>query len=338
MVELKSLVEEHELSSEMKGLLGERCRLSEPLARRSSLRIGGSASWWIEPHTQDELINAVKLAARYDKPVYMVGLGSNTLFPDEGIDGVVVRLQGEFASWKVLESLPDGQELVNVGAGCVNAHLVRGLLKQGYVGAEFLMLIPGCFGGAVVMNAGTRDAELGAILEHVTMLDTRTCEVLRLHRDELDVAYRHTSLPEGALVMSAEIRVHKGDVDAARTRAQDDKERRNRTQPYKLASVGSTFANPEGDYAGRLIEAVGLKGNVCGGAQVSELHANFFINQDNATARDFLTLMARARVRVREQFDTELRPEVQFVGFDGWSELARLEALESQLSNVSEDM
>ena len=148
------------------------------------------------------------------------------------------------------------------------------------------------------------------------------------------MSYRSADLPPGSLVVGGVIEVTDGDVDEARQLVAKDKERRNRTQPYRLASVGSTFANPDGDYAGRLIEEVGLKGESTGGARVSELHANFFINESEARADDFLELMARARHRVREQFGVELRPEVRFVGFDG---MKRLCELEQQLEGEGSD-
>ncbi len=324
-----SSLHDHPVSRALEALLGKRCRVGESLARHTSLRIGGPASWWVEPHSLEELQDIIRLAREHGVSLDIVGLGSNTLFPDEGIDGVVVKLCGELAVWRQLPDEKDGVRLIEVGAGCINAHLVKGLLKQGMVGAEFLMLIPGLFGGAVIMNAGTRDAELGGILERVTYLDAAG-ESHCVNASSLDIAYRHTTLPEGAVVVSGVIRVGHGDVDEARARAQADKDRRNLTQPYRLASVGSTFANPEGDYAGRLIEAVGLKGARCGGAQVSDLHANFFINAERATARDFLTLMARARVAVRRQFGVERRPEVRFVGFDGWALLTQLESAQQE--------
>lgn len=327
----------HNLSDALKALLEDRCRIDEPLSRRTSLRIGGPASWWTEPHTLKEVQQIVELAARHERSVHLVGLGSNALFPDEGIDGVVMRLSGELSTWQVCEDRDDAV-LIEVGAGCVNAHLVKALLKQGFVGAEFLMLIPGLFGGGVVMNAGTRDAELGGILERVTYIDSADGMIHTVSADTLHMTYRHATLPRGAIVVSGVIRVMRGDVGLARERAQQDKDRRNVTQPYRLASVGSTFANPEGDYAGRLIEASGLKGVCCGGAQISELHANFFINAEGATARDFLTLMARARVEVRRRFDVELRPEVRFVGFDGWALLSELEAVCENESDTPQEV
>ncbi len=178
------------------------------------------------------------------------------------------------------------------------------------------------------MNAGTRETELSEILRHVDLIvpsEPRT--VSTVTPDRLHMAYRHSKLPEtGSVVVGGGISVRRGDVDAASVRVKEDKDRRNRTQPYRLASVGSTFANPEGDYAGRLIDEVGLKGHREGGARISELHANFFINEESATSDDFLKLMARARHEVREAFGVELRPEVQFVGFDGWTRMLEIEA------------
>ncbi len=308
--------------------------VGEPLSRRCSLRIGGEAAYWIEAGTRKDL--EALLEALGETDACYVGLGSDVLFPDEGIDVPVIKLVGELAEWDVEE---DGSQTarVDVAAGAVNAHLVRGLLKDGWVGAEFLTLIPGTFGGAVALNAGTKEQELCSILETavVAIVDHKNAcwRIERRSSEELEMRYRHTALPEGALVVGGTIRVQRGDVAAARERVAADKQRRNQTQPYRLASVGSTFANPEGDYAGRLIDEAGLKGASIGGARISELHANFFINEEDATAEDFLRLMALARYRVRRDFGVQLRPEVRFVGFDG---MQRLAEYERQLENADD--
>lgn len=307
--------------------LGERIRFGESLAGHASLRIGGPAAVWAEIETPDELDELLGAAEAQALGVEVVGLGSNTLFPDEGILGVVARLTGQLADWRVV-TVDDDEAIVEVGAGVINAHLVRGLHKAGYVGAEFLALIPGTFGGAVVMNAGTKESELAGVIVDADALvpgQDGKRHRRRFEPAEMAMRYRHTELPEKAVVLGGRIRVEKGDVPAAKAAVKEDKDRRNQTQPYRLASVGSTFANPPGDYAGRLIEAVGLKGHRIGGAQVSPLHANFFINEDGASAADFLRLMALARHRVRQRFDVELRPEVTFVGFDGWERLRTYE-------------
>lgn len=300
------------------------------LARRSSLRIGGTAQYWVEPGSTSALRAVLREAGAEGLPVYVVGLGSNVLFPDGRLDAAVVRLVGDFSDWHIEATRGDCAD-VNVGAGCVNAHLVRGLLDEGWVGTEFLRLVPGTFGGAVAMNAGTKEGELAGILSDADlMVPTPDGEVVerRLTANSLSLAYRHSDLPDGAIVTGGRIEVRRGDVEQAREKMESDRERRDETQPYKLASAGSTFANPEDDYAGRLIDESGLKGERVGGARISETHANFFINEDDATCEDFLRLVALARVRVRERFDVELRPEVTFVGFDGFG---RLETYEQEL-------
>ena len=315
--------------TDIETLFGDRLRRDESLAKHSTLRIGGRAAYWIEAHSVEELRETLRFADEHDLPVEVVGLGSNVLFPDQGIPGVVLRLAGSFCDWRV-EEQGDGA-LVSIGAGAVNAHLVRGLLKDGWIGMEFLVLIPGTLGGAIAMNAGTREKELSSVLRRVELFapppggDREPWMVTVLDAEDIEISYRHVALPKRSIVTGGVIRVDRGDTEAAWERVRADKEQRNETQPYRLASVGSTFKNPEGDYAGRLIEAVGLKGHGVGGARVSPLHANFFINEKDATAEDFLRLMATARVRVRQRFGIELRPEVKFVGFDGW---ARLQAIE----------
>lgn len=299
----------------------------ESLRRRSSLRIGGSARWWIEIGDVEDLVDL--LAKIAGDRTHCIGLGSNVLFPDDGLDEPVLRFVGDLAEWTINDDETGRRATVDVAAGTINAHLVRGLLAEGWVGAEFLTLIPGTFGGAVALNAGTRDKELRQILRFARVAvpdeEARKWRIERLSPAQLQMGYRRCELPDGAIVVGGRIEVGRGDVDAARARMDADKERRDRTQPYRLASVGSTFANPDGDYAGRLIDEVGLKGHRVGGARISELHANFFINEDDATTDDFLRLMALARRRVRDRFDIELRPEVRFVGFDGEQRLRELE-------------
>ncbi len=308
------------------------CSSDEPLSRRGTWRVGGPAACWAQPDDLTQLTRALTIARDADQHTHVVGLGSNALFSDAGLTGLTLRLSGALAQVEVLASGEADVIEARVGAGAVNAHVVRTLLARGLVGAEFLSLIPGTFGGAVVTNAGTRAQEIASILRRVSLLvpSAKGWSYEEHPAEALQLSYRHAALPEGALVVGGVIALAVGDADAARERVRADKERRNLTQPYRLASVGSTFANPPGDYAGRLIEAVGLKGHAIGGAQVSALHANFLINREGATAQDFLRLMARARVRVRQRFGVTLRPEVQFVGFDGWAALDELERHEEQ--------
>ncbi len=297
-----------------------RLKKDEPLSQHSTLRIGGPARFWVEVKSLVELQRVVELANQERLPIEVVGLGSNVLFSDKGYDGVMLRLSGNLAGWNILD---DG--LVNIGAGAINAHLVKGLLKNGLVGAEFLVLIPGTFGGAIAKNAGTKNDEMSSILQSIQIITlNQPRKVISMSAAEINLSYRHADLPERSLVIGGQIQLKTGDTAIAAEKVREDKNNRSKTQPYKLKSVGSTFANPTGDYAGRLIEAVGLKGTRIGGARISEHHANFFINEENASSSDFLSLMAVAMVKVKEAFGVELRPEVCFVGFDGWSELNNL--------------
>ncbi|MFW5967586.1 MAG: UDP-N-acetylmuramate dehydrogenase [Persicimonas sp.] len=303
---------------------GLRVRLDEPLASHSSLRIGGPATVWAEVGEVEALQRLVTAARADGYPVYVVGLGSNVLFPDEGLEAVVVRLVDGLAEIDIDDD--DDEALVSIGGGAVNAHIVRKLHKEGWVGAEFLALIPGTFGGAVVMNAGTKERELCEVLVDAELVEPsdKGVEQHTYGVDELGLTYRHSEVEPDAIVLGGRIRVRRGDVEEARRKVRRDRERRDRTQPYKLASVGSTFANPPDDYAGRLIDEVGLKGHSVGGARISEHHANFFINEDEASAEDFLELMALAQSQVQSSFGVELRPEVRFVGFDGHRRLREL--------------
>lgn len=294
-----------------------RLKKDELLSQHSTLRIGGPTRFWVEVKSLVELQRVIELANQERWPIEVVGLGSNVLFSDEGYNGVMLRLSGELAGWNILD-----EGLVEIGAGAINAHLVKGLLKNGLVGAEFLVLIPGTFGGAVAKNAGTKNDEMSSILKSIQIITLdQPRKVTSMSAAEINLSYRHAELPMRSLIVGGQIQLKTGDSEMASKNVRADKTNRSKTQPYKLKSVGSTFANPPGDYAGRLIEAVGLKGTRIGGACISEQHANFFINEDNATAIDFLSLMAISIVKVKEAFDIDLRPEVCFVGFDGWAQL-----------------
>ena len=212
-----------EQQKELLRLFGGRVKFNEPLSKHSSLRIGGPALAWISVETEDELISALRMAREYELDWLINGLGSNTLFPDQGFAGLVLRLTGEFAQWHV------NGDIAHVGAGVVNAHLVRGLLKEGWVGMEFLTLIPGTFGGAVVMNAGTREKELSEILEEVRVLSLEEPRMATLTPEKLEMRYRHAEIPSRGVVCSGSIRLAKGDVASASANVKADKDRRNET-------------------------------------------------------------------------------------------------------------
>jgi UDP-N-acetylmuramate dehydrogenase len=236
----------------------------------------------------------------------VLGGGANLLVADAGIRGVVVRLPVDLG-----EESQDDVRLVLSGGAPVT-RLVQRAVTAGLTGCEFAAGIPGTLGGAVAMNAGTRLGEMKDVVERV---EVATPEGLRwLPAGELGFAYRTCRLPEGAVVTRVGFRLERGDLAASRAVMDADRDHRRRTQPLNWPTWGSTFRNPPGDHAGRLVEAAGLKGHREGKAMWSDLHANFVVNLGGATARDCLTLIRRARERVRDRFGVELELEVRLAG------------------------
>jgi len=274
-----------------------------PLAKLAYWRVGGPAEAWVEVSTLDQLV-AVQASGL---AVTVLGNGSNALIHDDGISGLVVRLVGELAGLRI-----DGQA-ARVGAGLRLNVLLARLDRAGLAGGEPFAGIPGTLGGAVVMNAGSLLGETAELVTAVTVV-LAGGEVLTLDPDDLGFAYRHAVLPPGAVVAHADLVFTDQDVPARRARRQAFLARRKATQPLDKPSCGSTFTNPPGDHAARLIDVSGLKGTRRGGAEISEKHANFIVNLGGATAEDIRWLIAHARVTVREQHGVWLTPEVRLLG------------------------
>ena len=282
------------------------CTPDAPMAPRTSIRVGGPADLLVRPADPPDLAVLLWNCASRRVPVLVLGGGANLLVADAGIRGVVVRLPIDFG-----EESGDGERLV-LSAGAPVSRLVQRALAAGLTGCEFAAGIPGTLGGAAAMNAGTRIGEMKDVVER---LEVATPEGLRfLPAAELGFAYRTCRLPPGAVVTRVAFRLRRGDVAASRAVMDADREHRRRTQPLSWPTWGSTFRNPPGDHAGRLVEAVGLKGHREGNAMWSDLHANFVVNLGGATARDCLALIRMARQRVRERFGVELELEVRLAG------------------------
>jgi UDP-N-acetylmuramate dehydrogenase len=284
------------------------CRPDEPLAPRTSIRVGGPADLLVRPTDPADLAALLAAVGELGLPLSILGGGANTLVADAGVRGVVVRLPADFG-----EERCEGETLL-LSAGAPIARLAARGHALGLVGAEFSAGIPGTLGGATAMNAGTRLGEMKQVLSRVELATAGGAGFVEAA--SLRLAYRHCELPAGALVTRVECRLHPGDVAASRAAMEADVATRRRTQPLTQPSFGSTFWNPPGRFAGQLIEAVGLKGHRLGGAMFSDLHANFIVNLGTAAARDVLGLVKLARARVEEQFglrlETEVRPLGQF--------------------------
>lgn len=283
-------------------------KADEPLAPKTSVRVGGAAELFVRPRTPQGLVSLLAMAREEGAPVHVLGGGANTLVGDLGVPGVVIKLPPDLFPEAV--ELDEEGGRIALGAGASISRLITVMKTQKLVGAEFLAGIPGTLGGAVTMNAGTK---MGECMTAVEALELATPEGIGwVARPSF--SYRHTHLPAGAVVTRARFRLRKGDVTASQAAMDADLGYRKRTQPLSLPNFGSVFQNPPGDFAGRLIEQAGLKGHTLGRAQISTLHANWIVNLGGATARDIVGLISLAQQRVFEQAGVQLQPEVKRVG------------------------
>ena len=278
-----------------------------PLSRYTTLGTGGPARALARPETLDELDEALRWARERELPVATVGLGSNLLVADEGVEALVLRLVGELAAVEVRV------ETLVAGGGAANAVCLHRARAAGLGGFEFVCAIPGTVGGGVWMNAGAYGSDWAQILVRALVVDGggaawRTPA-------ELGLRYRHSDLRHGEVVARAEFRLEPRPVAEIKATIADLQARRKAAQPTNKRTFGSVFKNPEHELsAGRMLEASGLKGHRIGGAVISPRHANFVENAGGATSADALALMREARRRAHEQFGVELRHEVELLG------------------------
>ncbi|BCS94460.1 UDP-N-acetylenolpyruvoylglucosamine reductase [Desulfoluna limicola] len=291
----------------------------EPMARHTTFKVGGPCDLYLEPGSLDDLRIAVAFLTQQGLPLTVVGDGTNLLVRDGGIEGAVISLAGIDIAIK--EEKTDGEIFLTVPAGVKTQHLCRFAAVRGYQGLNFATGIPGTVGGALAMNAGTDRGAFGDIVESLTLLDApgklRTVEAVAL-----DFAYRHLAI-EGVtrhdadfpIIVSARLRLGLGDRDALVSEREELLARRKASQPVNLPSAGCFFKNPpQGPPAGQLIDGLGFKGAIQGGAKVSELHANYLVNIGSATAGDILTLAGRIKERVKQTHGIQLEEEVTLVG------------------------
>jgi UDP-N-acetylmuramate dehydrogenase len=278
-----------------------------PLARLTTIGVGGAASALARPRTTQELVDALRLARDEGLPVLAVGLGSNVLVADEGVGALALRLEGELAAVAV-----EG-EVVRAGGGATNAVCLHRARDAGLGGFEFACAIPGTAGGGVRMNAGAYGRDWSDVLARALVVtadgeDWLTCA-------ELGLSYRHSELGPGHVVAAVEYRLTPRRPAEIRSTVAELVARRKATQPTNRRTFGSVFKNPDGELgAGEMLERCGLKGHRIGGATISPKHANFIENAGGATSADCIALMVEARRRAREEFGVELEREVVFAG------------------------
>jgi UDP-N-acetylenolpyruvoylglucosamine reductase len=278
-----------------------------PLSRLTTIGTGGPATAFARPSSLGELEDVVRWAADRELDVATLGLGSNVLAADDGVEALVLRLEGDLAAVEV-----DGDRL-RAGGGATNAVCLHRARAAGLGGLEFACAIPGTAGGGVRMNAGAYGSDWAAILDRALVVSSEGAGWL--DTGELGLSYRHSSLASSQVVARVEYVLEPRPTAEIRSTVKDLVARRKATQPTNKRTFGSVFKNPPGELgAGRMLELCGLKGHRIGGAVISARHANFIENADGATTADCLALIAEARRRARAEFGVELEREVVVLG------------------------
>lgn len=281
----------------------------EPMARHTTMRVGGPAEILFSPANEGELLFAVREAKRAGAPFRIIGNGSNLLVLDGGLPGLTIRLGEAFSKISV-----DGNQ-IRAQAGALLSRVAAAARDASLTGLEFASGIPGSAGGGMAMNAGAYGGQLSDVFEGCRALDPETGIISALGPAEMALGYRESAaLSRGLIVTEAAFRLTAGDRSAIQAKMDDLSARRREKQPLNLPSAGSTFKRPEGYFAGALIEQAGLKGLRVGGACVSEKHAGFVVNDRGATAKDVLDLIRLVQARVLEHSGVRLETEVRILG------------------------
>ncbi|HET8592648.1 MAG TPA: UDP-N-acetylmuramate dehydrogenase [Solirubrobacterales bacterium] len=293
-----------------------------PLARLTTVRVGGPADHFAKPETEDRLVELLRWADREGLAIGVVGSGSNLLVADQGFRGLVLKLAGELTTIE-----RDGTR-VTCGGGARLPSAAARAAGWGLTGLEFGVNIPGTVGGAVRMNANAYGGELGRVLDWVMVCTGSGAE--RRSPDQLGLRYRGSEITDREVVSRAGFRLEESNPADVKSTMAEMRARRKEAQPSGIKTFGSTFMNPEdsraeGRSAGQLLEAAGCRGLEIGGARLSPKHANFVENAGEATTADVIAVMAEARRRVHERFGVVLEPEVQVLGDVSWPEEWRLD-------------
>ncbi|MBW2334995.1 MAG: UDP-N-acetylmuramate dehydrogenase [Deltaproteobacteria bacterium] len=294
----------------MKEIGGKAVLFDVPMSQYTTLRIGGNVEALYKARDLNALREMKTFLMDEGIPYLVTGRGSNLLVRDGGLNGVAIILEGSFA---VVNYNSMAEPHIVAGAGMPLYNLVDFCIENGLSGAEFLAGIPGTVGGGVAMNAGSWGQEMKGVINEVTMLTGRGIVETR-DKGRLKFSYRELELNAGEIILNAMLSLKFDTPALIRKKVVLNLKRRKERFPFGMPSAGSIFKNPKGDYAGRLIEAVGLKGKTIGGAMISAKHANVIVNKDKASSSDILSLMDLAAAKVREMFNIQLLPEIKVVG------------------------
>lgn len=284
--------------------------LQEPMAGHTTFRIGGPADCFLQPESEEQLIQVQRYLSKVGIPFFVLGNGSNLLVSDGGYRGVIIQIGRKMSRIEVEGCIIKAQ------AGAPLAQVAKTAMEHGLTGLEFASGIPGTVGGGVVMNAGAYDGELSRVVVQVNTVNSEG-ESMELDNEAMEFGYRTSAVKNSSLTVTEVIfGLEKGDREQIRAKMDDFAARRREKQPLEYPSAGSTFKRPEGYFAGKLIMEAGLRGYQCGGARVSDKHCGFVINTGGATAEDVRDVIHEVQEQVKDKFHVTLETEVIFLGWE----------------------
>lgn len=285
------------------------CFMNESLKKHTTYGIGGPADLMIFPKSKQDLIKVIEIINENKIQLTILGSGSNVLVSDNGIRGAVISLKNS------LKQIEVDDNILYAECGTMLGKIVKHAVKNNLIGLENLNGVPGTLGGALIMNAGAWGGEISENLIHVEVINSKS-EIQKIQKKDLNFSYRQSSFNKDDILLSAKFNLKKADKDIIKENFIEAQSGRKKSQPLNKRSAGSLFKNPKNNSAGKLLDEAGLKGFSIGGAKISEKHANFFINDGDATSKDMLMLIKKAHKEVKDKFNVNLSLEVKLMGFN----------------------
>ena len=285
------------------------CLMNESLKKHTTYGIGGPADLMIFPKSKQDLIKVIEIINENKIQLTILGSGSNVLVSDNGIRGAVISLKNS------LKQIEVDDNILYAECGTMLGKIVKHAVKNNLIGLENLNGVPGTLGGALIMNAGAWGGEISENLIHVEVINLKS-EIQKIQKKDLNFSYRQSSFNKDDILLSAKFNLKKADKDIIKENFIEAQSGRKKSQPLNKKSAGSLFKNPKNNSAGKLLDEAGLKGFSIGDAKISEKHANFFINDGDASSRDMLMLIKKAHKEVKDKFNVNLSLEVKLMGFN----------------------
>ena len=285
------------------------CLMNESLKKHTTYGIGGPADLMIFPKSKQDLIKVIEIINKNKIQLTILGSGSNVLVSDNGIRGAVISLKNS------LKKIEVDDNILYAECGTMLGKIVKHAVKNNLIGLENLNGVPGTLGGALIMNAGAWGGEISENLVHVEIMNSKN-EIQKIQKKDLNFSYRQSSFNKDDILLSAKFNLKKADKDIIKENFIVAQSGRKKSQPLNKRSAGSLFKNPKNNSAGKLLDEAGLKGFSIGDAKISEKHANFFINDGDATSKDMLMLIKKAHKEVKDKFNVNLSLEVKLMGFN----------------------